>query len=57
MRIALIFLFLFYFCVEFVSACCSWTNSKSNKEYFLRLLDTLFSAGLIFAFLKLMEVY
>ena len=56
MRIALIFLFLFYFCVEFVSACCSWTNSKSNKEYFLRLFDTLFSAGLIFAFLKLMEV-
>ena len=56
MRIALIFLFLFYFCVEFISACYGMTTSRNTKEYVMQLLDTFFSAGLIFAFLKLMEV-
>jgi hypothetical protein len=56
MKIFLLVLFSFYFSLEFFGSFAAWMKSKSNKEYGLRLVDTLFSAAMIFAFIKLVEV-
>lgn len=56
MKIFLLVLFSFYFTLEFFGSFSAWIKSKSNKEYGLRLVDTLLSAAMIFAFIKLVEV-
>ena len=56
MKTFLLVLFSFYFTIEFFGSFSAWIKSKSNKEYGLRLVDTLFSAAMIFAFIKLVEV-
>lgn len=53
MKIFLLVLFACYFSVEFVASFCAWINTKNRKDYWWRLLDTLFSAGMIVAFIKL----
>ncbi len=56
MKIFLLVLFSFHFTIEFFGSFSAWIESKSNKEYNLRLVDTLLSAAMIFAFIKLVEV-
>ena len=56
MKIFLLVLFSFYFTLEFFGSFSAWLKSKSNKEYGWRLVDTLFSVGMMFAFIKLVEV-
>lgn len=56
MKIFLLVLFSFYFTLEFFGSFSAWIKSKSNKEYGWRLVDTLISAAMIFAFIKLVEV-
>ena len=56
MKTFLLVLFSFYFTLEFFGSFSSWMRSKNNKEYGWRLVDTLFSAAMIFAFIKLVEV-
>lgn len=56
MKTFLLVLFSFYFTLEFFGSFDAWTKSKSNKEYGWRLVDTLFSATMIFAFIKLVEM-
>lgn len=56
MKIFLLILFSFYFTLQFCGSFSAWMKSKSNKEHNWRFVDTLISAGMIFAFIKLVEV-
>lgn len=56
MKIFLLALFAFYFAFEFISSFAAWMKSKTHKEYCLRFVDTLCSAGMVFALIKLVEV-
>lgn len=56
MKIFLLVLFSFYFSLEFMGSFSAWMKSKSNKEYGWRLVDTLISAGMMFAFIKLVDL-
>lgn len=56
MKVFLLVLFSFYFGVEFVASFFAWVNNKNRKDYWWKLIDTLFSAAMIFAFIKLVEV-
>lgn len=56
MKVFLLVWFSFYFSCEFVLAFCKWTRSKTNKDYGWGLADTLLSAGMIFAFIKLVDL-
>jgi hypothetical protein len=56
MKNFLLVLLSFHFTFEFLCFLSVWINSKSDKEYILRFVDTLFSAAMIFAFIKLVEV-
>lgn len=56
MKIFLLVLFSLYLSVEFMGSFSAWMASKSNREYGWRFVDTLISAGMIFAFIKLVDL-
>ena len=56
MKTCLLILFCFYFTIEFMGSFVAWVNPKNEKEYWWRFVDTLVSAGMIFAFIKLVQI-
>ena len=56
MKNILFVLFALYLSINFVNAFAKWINSKDNREYGLRLVSTAFSGGMIFAFIKLIDI-
>ena len=55
MNTFIIVVFCVFLTINFLGSFSAWIRSKSNKEYGLRLVDTLISAGLIFGFIHLLE--
>lgn len=56
MKIFLLALFSVVLVIEFFCSFIAWTKAKTNKEYWIRFADTVFSGGLILGFVKLVEV-
>jgi len=56
MRTFLLIVFSTYFVIMFMGSFLSWINSKSDREFWWRFIDTWVSIGMIYAFIKLIEV-
>ena len=55
MQTILCVVFSIYLTVMFCHAFNSWIHSKNNREYGVRLINTVISGGMIFAFIKLLD--
>lgn len=56
MRTILLIIFTCYFSIEFCGALSAWINTKDKRKYWWHFINTIISAGMMFAFVKLIEV-
>lgn len=45
-----------YLTLDFFATFSEWMRSKSNKEYWMRFVDTIVAGGLLLAFIKFVDL-
>lgn len=45
-----------YLTLDFFGTFSEWMRSKSNKEYWMRFVDTIVAGGLLLAFIKFVDL-
>ena len=56
MKVFLYLVLSVYLTLDFFATFSEWMRSKSNKEYWMRFVDTIVAGGLLLAFIKFVDL-